>query len=78
MTDMSNKDIMKQASEAWQQKNQKAFDMKKDQRNTGRPPLEAVCNMVDNYCFDIDHIDQELDWHYFEPTGEEGLIPADE
>ena len=78
MTDMSNKDIMKQASEAWQEKNQKAFDMKKDQRNTGRSPLEAVSNMVDNYCFDIDHIDQELDWHYFEPTGEEGPIPADE
>jgi hypothetical protein len=42
--------------------------------------MQAVANMVDNYWIQVDQIDDELDWHYFEsnPQDETPVIGDDD
>ena len=65
-SDKANEATIKAASDAWHEKNSKALRPRGANRDDGRTPMQAVANMVDNYWIQVDQIDDELDWHYFE------------
>jgi hypothetical protein len=66
MSDKTNESSIRAASEAWHEKNTNALRPPGATRDNGRTPLQAVANMVENYWIQVDQIDDELDWHYFE------------
>jgi hypothetical protein len=70
--DKDNAATIRAASDAWHEKNTKALRPKGATQDTGRTPMQAVANMVDNYWIQVDQIDDELDWHCFE------ISPQDE
>ena len=65
-SDKANEATIKAASDAWHEKNSKALRPRGANRDDGGTPMQAVVNMVDNYWIQVDQIDDELDWHYFE------------
>ena len=65
-SDKSNEVTIKAASDAWHQKNTQALRPAGASIDNGRTPMQAVANMVDKYWIQLDQIDDELDWHYFQ------------
>jgi hypothetical protein len=84
-SDKTNAATIREASDAWHEKNTKALRQKGETQDNGRTPMQAVANMVDNYWIQVDQIDDELDWHYFESNpqdetpvmGDEGSVPQE-
>ena len=79
MSDKTNEASIRAASEAWHERNTNALRPQGATRDNGRTPLQAVANMVENYWIQIDQIDDELDWHYFEtnPQDADGMTVED-
>jgi hypothetical protein len=75
MTESGNAEAMKQTAENWFRRNEEALKCPYSEEASKAKPLQVLHTYMDRYLKDIDELDDQIDWEYFQD--DEGAQEAD-
>lgn len=65
MKESGNAEAMKQIAENWFRRNEEALKCPSSEEVSQAKPLQVLHTYMDRYLKDIDEIDEQIDWEFF-------------
>lgn len=72
MSNGGNEAEMKINQKNWMDRNKKELQMRPNEQDDDRTPLQVLATYCDRYGFDVDQVADEIDWQHFRLDGDEG------
>ena len=72
MRESGNADKMKQVVENWFCRNEEALKCPNSEEASQAKPLQVLHTYMDRYLKDINEIDEQIDWEYFQEDEDAG------